>query len=138
MNEYNNWREPLNPIIIEERNNIKNHNVYTHLACVVLRCFIGTMIILSQNYKYFQNNKKFEIGLLISCAFIIVFFMSRYLTRSHPTWWVPLRTGVAYSLIALMVHKNKYDIAGTIVIADALMGLQSRHMAHIASYLSKK
>lgn len=55
MSEYNNWREPINPNIIDHTTIVKTHNVYTHLGCILLRCFIGTTIILSQDNKRFRN-----------------------------------------------------------------------------------
>jgi len=137
MSEYNNWREPLNPSIIDHTTIVKNHNVYTHLGCILLRCFIGTAIILSQDNKKFQN-KWTQNGLIIACIITMIVFTTKHFTKKNPLWKVYLRTVIAYGLTALMIHKNKYDIAGTIIITDALLGLQSRHMAHIASYLSQK
>ena len=137
MSEYNNWREPLNPNIIDHTTIVKTHNVYTHLGCILLRCFIGTMIILSQDNKRFRN-KWIQNGLIIACIITMIIFTTKHVIKKNPLWKVYLRTVIAYGITGLMIHRQKYDIAGTIIITDALLGLQSRHMAHIASYLSKK
>ena len=46
-------------------------------------------------------------------------------------WKVYLRTVLFYAIVFFLVTKyeNKYNnVAGTLIIVDALMGLQSRHM----------
>ena len=68
----------------------------------------------------------------------MIIFTTKHVIKKNPLWKVYLRTVIAYGITGLMIHQQKYDIAGTIIITDALLGLQSRHMAHIASYLSKK
>jgi hypothetical protein len=45
------------------------------------------------------------------------------------TWKVYLRTTVAYATSALLINNKKNKEAGLLVIADALLGLQSRHTA---------
>lgn len=137
MSEYNNWREPINSSIIDHTTIVKNHNVYTHLGCVFIRCIIGVAILLLQNNKNFQN-KWIQYGLIIGCIITMIVFATKHFVKKNPLWKVYLRTVIAYGVIGLMIHQQKYDIAGTIIITDALLGLQSRHMAHIASYLSQK
>jgi hypothetical protein len=128
----NYWLEPLDPNVIDYGTLSSNHNVYTHLGCVVLRCIIGGLIIFSQSY----GNKKIKSMWIVLCAIVVIIFTSKYIAFSASNkvvWKTYLRTIITYSIAGACIYVNKYDHAGLLVIVDALMGLQSRHMAFIAS-----
>lgn len=100
---------------------IKNHTLKTHIFCILLRIFIGILIIT-------DNLSKGIIQLLT--IFVIISFGSKFFKLPN-VWKVYLRTVLAYSIVLFLVTKydKKYNnIAGTIIIIDALMGLQSRHI----------
>jgi hypothetical protein len=100
---------------------VKNHTLKTHMFCILLRIIIGLMIIT-------DNLSKSIIQLL--SLFVIITFSYKFF-KLLDIWKVYLRTVLAYSIVLFLVTKynNKYNnIAGTIIIVDSLMGLQSRHI----------
>lgn len=135
--------EPLNPNIVDNSTLIKStfhkdHNVYTHLGCVLLRCIIGLTLILHISPDISSDIKRM---LMLFCIIIIIIFSYKFIHNANNNivvWKTYLRTVIAYSASLALIYKNKYDIAGTIIIIDALMGLQSRHMAFISSYINEK
>ncbi len=132
------WDEPINPKLLDPTTIVKHHTVYTHLGCVLLRCAIGVGLILSQETLSTPNHKNIIYLLLALCISVVAFFGSKYirLIRSNTVVWKAyLRNIIAYSVAGGLIYKKRFDLAGTIMIADALMGTQSRHMAHVMSYL---
>lgn len=131
----NYYLEPLNPNVIDYGTFSSNNTVYTHLGCVLLRCLLGGLIILSQSY----GSKKIKSTWIVLCIIVVIIFTSKYITYSvlnRVVWKTYLRTIIAYSIAGTCLYVNRYDHAGLIIIVDALMGLQSRHMAFIASDIS--
>lgn len=135
------WKEPIDPNILDRTTIVKDHNVYTHLGCVLLRCAIGISLILSQTNLSSTNVDMRIIYLLLSfCAIVVLWFGSKYirLIKSNTVVWKAyLRNVIAYTVAGGLIYKKRFDLAGTIMIADALMGVQSRHMAHAMSYIKK-
>ena len=86
-----------------------------------LRICIGLLIIT-------DNISKNIIQLL---SFFIVFMFTYKFFKLPNVWKVYLRTVLFYAIVFFLVTKyeNKYNnVAGTLIIVDALMGLQSRHI----------
>jgi hypothetical protein len=52
-------------------------------------------------------------------------------------WKVYLRTIIIYAIVGISIYHDKYNQAGLLVMVDAVMGLQSRHMAFIASHIAE-
>jgi hypothetical protein len=102
------------------KKNNKGHPWYTYIWCTILRITIG-LILLHLQSNQINNNY------LAVYAFAVAFaFFSKFLTVS-PTWKVYMRTVLCYTIIvASRNHPNFKDIAGSIMIIDAIMGLQSR------------
>jgi Na+-transporting NADH:ubiquinone oxidoreductase subunit NqrB len=112
----------------------KDHNVYTHLGCVLLRCVIGAIIILHTKN---ENTKQI---LMVFCMIIIIMFASKFINNSNNNivvWKAYLRPVIAYSAALGLIYNDRYDLSGTIIIVEALMGLQSRHDSFISSYISE-
>lgn len=131
----NYWLDPLDPSIVDSGTAYHDHNLYTHLGCVLLRCTIGILIIWSQTF----GPQKSKVMWLILCAFVILFFLGKFIAYSamdRVVWKVYLRTVLSYSIAGFSIYHNRYDHAGLLIIGDALMGLQSRHMAFISSYVN--
>lgn len=109
---------------------IKNHTLKTHIFCILLRIIIGLLIITN----------KLPIKLIqILCIFIIITFTYKFFKLEH-IWKVYLRTVLSYSIVLFLVSKydNQYNnVAGTIIIIDSLMGLQSRHIFEQIGYVMK-
>lgn len=136
------WKEPIDQNILDPTTAYKHHNVYTHLGCVLLRCAIGISLILAQtNLSSPTVDKRIIYLLLAFCSIVVLWFGSKYirLIKSNTVVWKAyLRNVIAYTVAGGLIYKKRFDLAGTIMIADALMGTQSRHMAHAMSYLDTK
>ena len=107
---------------------IKNHTLKTHIFCILLRIAIGLLII--------SNNLSKTI-IQILCLFVIITFTSKFFKMKH-IWKVYLRTVLSYAIVLYLVtrYNDKYNtVAGTIIIVDALMGLQSRHIFEQIGYV---
>lgn len=116
--------------IFEKQN--KKHTLYTHLGCVLLRIILGLLIY----YKV----KGFKSYTFVSIFYILViaFFGNKLFITQNKTWKVYIRTILIYS-ISLIINSTDYhifniyknqsrNVTGLIMIFDALMGLQSRHI----------
>jgi hypothetical protein len=100
---------------------VKNHSLKTHIFCILLRISIGLLIITDKISK--------NIIQLLS-LFVVLMFAYKFFKLPN-VWKVYMRTVLFYTIVLFLVTKydNKYNnIAGTLIIVDALMGLQSRHI----------
>lgn len=100
---------------------VKNHTLKTHIFCILLRICIGLLII--------TDNVPTKIIQLLS-FFVVLMFTYKFFKLPN-IWKVYLRTVLFYSIVFFLITKfdNKYNnVAGTLIIVDALMGLQSRHI----------
>jgi TRAP-type C4-dicarboxylate transport system permease large subunit len=110
---------------------IKNHTIKTHIFCILLRIIIGLLIIT-------DNIPKVVIQLL--CLFVIIVFLYKFFKIEH-IWKVYLRTVLTYGIVLFLVtqYNKKYNIvAGTLIIIDSLLGLQSRHIFEQIGFLLTK
>ncbi len=109
---------------------VKNHTLKTHIFCILLRISIGLLLI--------TNNIPKNIIQILS-LFIIIMFTYKFFKIEH-IWKVYLRTVLSYAVVLFLVTKYNdryYNVAGTIIIIDALMGLQSRHIFEQIGYVMK-
>lgn len=109
---------------------VKNHTLKTHIFCILLRISIGLLLI--------TNNIPKNIIQILS-LFIIITFTYKFFKIEH-IWKVYLRTVLSYAIVLFLVTKyddRYYNVAGTIIIVDALMGLQSRHIFEQIGYVMK-
>ena len=109
---------------------IKNHSLKTYIFCILLRIVIGLLLV--------TNNMPKRIIQILS-LFIIVTFTYKFFKIEH-IWKVYLRTVLTYAVVLFLVTKYNdtyYNVAGTIIIIDALMGLQSRHIFEQIGYVMK-
>ena len=110
---------------------IKNHTLKTHIFCILLRIIIGLLIITD------KISKKI---ILLLCLFVVLTFTYKFFKINH-IWKVYLRTVLSYAIVLFITIKydNKYNsVSGTIIIIDALMGLQSRHIFNQIGFLLSK
>ncbi len=135
--------EPLHSSIIDNNTLIKksfnkDHNIFTHLGCVILRSIIGIIfILLSSNLRF----KDFKNGILLLFFIIIIIFSSKFINNCKSqviVWKDYLRPVLVYITASLLVYNEKYEIAGLLIIIEALMGLESRHNAFICSYVNSR
>ena len=109
---------------------VKNHTLKTHIFCILLRISIGLLLI--------TNNIPKNIIQILS-LFVIITFTYKFFKIEH-IWKVYLRTVLSYAVVLFLVTKYNdryYNVAGTIIIIDALMGLQSRHIFEQIGYVMK-
>ena len=115
----------LDKCISDKTTIYKHHNVFTHLFCVLLRITIGLLLI-------FYKDKLNQSYLLLLFAFLSLGFLFKYLNvflNNINIWKVYLRTSIVYGIGSYMIYTNQYKEAGLLVIIDALLGLQSRHLS---------
>lgn len=95
--------------------------LYTHVFCNLTRISIGLSMIAFPQFK--------KIYLILFVLSMIVFFS---MVISKPNTWKPyLRAVLSYMTVSTLVLMGKTDLAGLLVITDALMGAQARHMGTI-------
>ena len=110
---------------------VKDHSLYAHLGCVALRCLIGL-------YFFFMFTQSMEEKVFFSILFgsLLIFFLYKFI-RVKNTWKAYARIVLTLSLSILLMWKADKETAriavGTLLIADALIGLQSRHTATLLS-----
>ena len=107
---------------------IKNHTLKTYIFCILLRITIGLLTIAN----------KIPITILqILSIFVIVMFLYKFI-KIEKIWKNYLRTVLIYSIVLFLITKynTKYiELAGLLIIFDALMGLQSYHTFNQIGYL---
>lgn len=109
---------------------VKNHSIKTHIFCILLRIIIGLLII---------TNSMPKNVIQIICIIIILMFSYKFVAVPN-VWKVYLRTIISYAVVLFLITKydDKYNsVAGTIIIMDSLMGLQSRHIFEKIGFLIK-
>jgi len=100
---------------------IKDHTIKSYIFCVLLRIAIGLSIITD----------KLPTKIIIILAVFVVIAFSYKFYKLPNVWKVYLRTVLVYFIVLILSLKynNRYNnISGTLIIVDALMGLQSRHI----------
>lgn len=100
--------------LVDKTTVVKNHTIYTHLFCVILRIFIG--------YFYPRIPKKIFIMLAI---FVVLTFGYKFFFNTG-TWKNYLRTTLIY---LLLIFINNDVLAQSLIFMDALMAQQSRFIA---------
>ena len=109
---------------------VKNHSMINHVGCVIIRIGLGILVL---------NNTIPTNILGIFCLFIVLGFGNKFFKLPN-VWKVYIRTVLVYATIGLLIllYGNKYTtVYGTLIIVDALMGLQSRHIFDRLSLLNK-
>ncbi len=131
--------EPIADEIVDKTTSLyPNHSVYTHLGCALLRVVLGSRIIGLDP----KHNRKSKKSIMFILVLVLIVFGSKLIYTmvdgTNMIWKVYLRTLIAYTTALYMLMRDRADIAGTVVIVDALMGVQSRHMASTLSCGIKK
>jgi hypothetical protein len=109
------------PVFRDNTTLIKNHPMRNHLFCVGIRSALGVLVMSNK-----INNKL----LIVLSALVVIIFLNKFF-KLPQVWKVYMRTVLVYFIIFLLAFKfgEKYNtVIGTLIIVDALMGLQSRHI----------
>lgn len=113
-----------------------NHTIYTHFGCVLIRITMGLLLI---GYNTEKDVRLMLIGLIILC---LISFGNKYRVhnvKENKTYWKGyLRMIAAYSTSLSLIAMKEEKLAGMLIIADGLMGMNSRHMASVLSCGIKK
>ena len=104
-----------------------NHTIFTHLGCVALRCTLGVVLMHPQLCR----QKRIAFMLLIGV--VILIFGYKYIKQNAVVWKTYPRMLIAYSIALHLLYTGRPQYAGLLIIVDALMGVQSRHMASALS-----
>ena len=133
--------EPIHNSVIDPTTILyPNHNVFTHLGCVLVRVGLGLSIMnIGKDSDKNKVISKHNTIVVLLTILIIVFLVKRIKMDKETFYWKSyIRMLVAYSVALFMVMRKEYSNAGLLVIVDALMGLQSRHSASVASRICKE
>lgn len=117
----NNIPERINDkTTIYYKNYNKYHPLKNYLFCVIIRIILGLII---------YNNLLSKTVIYILSILIIIVFLTKFI-NNNANWKVYERTILLYSLIPYFTYKNNNDISSLLIIIDAVLGLQSRHIAN--------
>ncbi len=123
--------EPIDDRIVDHSTALyPHHNAFTHMGCVLIRTTLGLTLM--------RTNLSPAIRMTIIRIIIVVLIMFgvKYISQTvneTMTWKVYPRTLIAYSSALYLMSQHQEQQAGLLIIVDALMGLQSRHMASVLS-----
>ncbi len=109
----------------------KHHNVFTHLGCVMLRVGIGYAISMQPSTTIHRSSIIWFLCLVLA-IFVTKFASNMY--SNTLTWKAYQRTVISYLGSLLFALNHRYSEAGLLIIADAAMATQSRHMAYVATH----
>ncbi len=119
-------REIIDNSIVDKHTRLyPNHTIYTHMGCVLLRTALGLILINSSNPQVRQ------VILIIIVMSLIVFGFKYMKTRNERLWKIYPRMLLAYSTALYLILQKQEKYAGALIIADALMGVQARHLASV-------
>lgn len=137
----------LPPSLRDTHTIIAKHSASAHYGCVALRCFLGLCIVLWWNHEPICIHSKFKdfkskyvcVLQMITISLMIlgvVFFSYKHAIVGR-SWKVYPRTIAVLVMAIVLLYRKEPTVAGTLLIVDALMGLQSRHtMAVLAPLLN--
>ncbi len=125
--------EPISPKILDDTLVYKHHNEFTHMGCVLLRTTMG-LTLLSKDI----SDRTIRTIMIIMIATLLIFtvkYIRLVLIQKKVMWKHYPRFILAYSMALYLLLTGRRESAGTLVLVDALMGLQSRHTAYVVSHL---
>jgi hypothetical protein len=110
---------PIPDRLIDKTTIVKNHTVWTHMVCIIIRVTLGLLVLKN---KIQLKNAQY-IGLCVLCI-----FMYKYINVS-PIWKVYIRTLIVYTLVSSSIKLElSKETIGILIIVDALLAVQSRHI----------
>lgn len=96
---------------------LKNHTKWSHLLCIMFRSILGFYIITSP-----------IISNIILYLLLVIVIMFSYKLYTNNTWKGYLKTVYVYSIAYKLIEYGYKDYAGLMIIFEALLSLQSRHI----------
>lgn len=154
--------EPIDNSVVDPTTlRYPNHTVFTHLGCALIRLSLGAAILTKQFASKESDNINIHINesddifkktyhkikphltkhtflVILILSLIILFFIKRLNMKKYDIYWKSyIRMLLAYSMTLFMIIRKDYSTAGMLVMIDALMGVDSRHSASVATYICK-
>ena len=118
--------------LIDTTTLIPNHSVYTHYGCVALRCLLGLYLIT----RYGGKRVEFASFLAVLGTALALFLYKSIFAKK--TLKLYSRTVLKLTLTLILLLFAEKDAAklvgGTLLIVDAMMGLQSRVTATLLKH----
>ena len=106
----------------------ENHSVYAHYGCVLLRSVLGMYMLLA--YNALDAERFTFIGLF---GFLLAIFVAKSIMMPKKTWKVYARIVLTLTVSILLLlfaeKETAKHVVGTLLIVDAMMGIQSRYTA---------
>jgi hypothetical protein len=125
--------EPISPKILDDTLVYKHHNEFTHMGCVLIRSTMG-LVLMSKKI----SDETVRAIMIVMIATLIIFtikYIRLVLIKKRVLWKHYPRFILAYSVALYLLLTGRRESAGTLILVDALMGLQSRHTAAVVSHI---
>ncbi len=135
------YNEPIDDDIVDKTTALyPNHSLYTHMFCIGIRVLSGVALFNTKTApnandcmvlaRSKQKQKKVAIFLIVMVLLFFGFkFFNIMVSGTNLIWKTYLRMLVGYVAVLYFVSKNRTDLAGLLMISDAMMAIQSRHLA---------
>lgn len=115
------------PSLVDTTTLLENHSEYSHFQSAIIRCLLGLYVLLKYEERFWER-----IVLTILLTSLLVFFVYKYIVINK-TWKVYARVILTLTLAIFLLWFAKKETAkvvvGTLLFVDAMMGIQSRHIA---------
>lgn len=125
--------EPISSKLLDDSLVFKHHNGITYIPCILLRTAIGTSLLAPK--VSIRHRRIISIILLVA----IVIFASKYIFQvliRKKVLWKNYPRFVLTALVSLfLLNTGRESFAGILLIVDAMMGSDSRHVAYIVSQM---
>jgi hypothetical protein len=108
-----------------------NHTSYTHLGCARFQVSLG-IVLMSPNLSRRRRKNVITI-ILVALLLFGAKYIHKVVIHGNILWKSYPRMLLAYATALCLAQRGQDGYAGMIIIVDALMGVQSRHMASVLS-----
>ncbi len=127
--------EPISASVVDHSLIVKRHNAYTHMGCVMLRSAIGLSLLAPA----VDAKRRRTVSFVLVIALIIFSYKYIFHNVVHGrVFWKNYPRFIMMAAMALyLLNTNRPQMAGIIIIIDAMMGLDTRHTAAVVSHICK-
>lgn len=119
------WAEPMPYRVADHTTKIKNHTVFTHLGCALLRITLALILI-------FVEHPTVVTVLVITLSAVALGFTAKFIAQARSgavTWKSYPKAVLAYGAAIALIAKGENELAGIVLIAEVLIGVQARRTA---------
>lgn len=122
------WAEPMPWRVADHKTKIKNHTVFTHLGCAMLRITLALILIFTSPMEH----PTIMTVLMITLSVVALGFAAKFVVQARNgavTWKSYPKAVLAYGAALGLMYKGEAKLAGVVLIAEVLIGVQARHTA---------